>query len=108
MTFFRYIFSTLIAVIAVVFAVANMQSAPLYYSPFDNPVELPISVIALSAMALGFLFGGFFIWCVHGPLSRRADKKRGQVYGLIKENDKLKAEKAAQESSKPAPLMLSK
>ena len=98
MTFFRYIFSTLMALGAVVFAVANMQSADLFYSPLHAPLELPVSVIALSAAALGFFFGGLFIWCIHGPLSKKADKKRGQVYDLIKENKKLQEESEAHAS----------
>lgn len=98
MTFFRYIFSTLIAIVAVIFAVGNMQSAEVFYSPFDAALELPVSVIALGSAAIGFFFGGLFIWCLHGPLSTKADKKRAQVYGLIKENKKLQKEKEAHES----------
>ena len=98
MTFFRYIFSTLIAIAAVVFAVGNMQSVDMFYSPLQGPVRLPLSVIALSAGALGFFFGGLFVWCIHGPLSKKADKKRGQVYDLIKQNKKLKEEQEAHKS----------
>ncbi len=98
MTFFRYIFSTLLALAAVVFAVANMQSANVFYSPVHNPLDLPVAVIALGAAAIGFFFGGLFIWCIHGPLSTKADKKRGQVYNLIKENKKLQEEKQVTET----------
>lgn len=98
MTLIRYIFSTLIALGAVFFAVANMQSAELFYSPLHGPLELPVSVIALGAAAIGFFFGGFFIWCIHGPLSTKADKKRAQVYGLLKENKKLQEEKDVHEA----------
>ncbi len=105
--FFRWIISTLIALLAVVFAISNMQEANLFFSPIHAPVTLPLSVIVLSALGVGFLLGGAFIWCVHGPFSKKADKKRAQVYGLIKENKKLQEEKAAQETIS-TPLLSSK
>ena len=108
MKFFSWIFSTLIAVVAVVFAVSNMQEAEIFYSPFETALMLPVSVIALGSMALGFFFGGLFIWCLHGPLSTKADKKRAQVYGLIKENEKLKEEKTVYEAGHSKTLLISK
>jgi hypothetical protein len=74
-----------------------MQSVDFYFSPLHPPLSLPLSVVTLLAMGFGTLFGGFFIWCLHGPLSPKADKKRAQVYDLLKENKKIKDEQVMQQ-----------
>ncbi|MCB9964255.1 MAG: LapA family protein [Rhodospirillales bacterium] len=110
MRFFHWIFSTLVALAAVMFAVSNMQAVEVYYNPLQPALSLPLAAIVLGAMGTGFLAGGVFIWCLYGPFSKRADKKRAQVYDLLKEVKDLKHEHDTekQQAAISMPLLSSK
>lgn len=90
MSLFRWIFSTVLAIALVIFSVFNMQLVEVTYSPVHAVINVPLAVIVTCALGLGFLSGGIFMWCECGPFSRKADKKRGQVYDLQREVKDLK------------------
>lgn len=106
MSLFRWIFSTVLAIALVIFSVFNMQLVEVTYSPVHSALNVPLAVIVTCALGIGFLFGGIFMWCECGPFSRKADKKRGQVYDLQREVKDLKEQDVMLPPASPRVSML--
>lgn len=89
MAFIRTIFGFLLAIALVGFAVSNRQITELVYSPVHDPLEVPLYLITLLFMALGFLLGGFTVWLNGGRIRRRGRQQRKTIKELEKELEKI-------------------
>lgn len=89
MNFIRTIFGTILAIALVVFAVANRQQAELVYSPIHDPLQVPLYLITLIFMALGFSLGGFTVWMNAGKNRRLGRQQRKTIKELEKELKKI-------------------
>lgn len=74
----RWIVGTLFAFAAVLFAVGNLQSVSIVWSPLHAALEMPVSVFGLGMMGFGFVLGSVLVW-INGESvrrDRRAQRKR--------------------------------
>ena len=90
MSFLRAIFGFTIAIILTAFAVANRQDIILNYSPIHAPLELPLYLIALLFLVIGFIFGTVLMWLNSAPVHRLKRQQRKTIKALEKELSRLK------------------
>ncbi len=81
-----------LAVILIVFAVANRQVVQISLDPVasDAPwfaVSMPLFVALFVALMLGVLIGGITMWFTQGAYRREAREKKIQATKLARERD---------------------
>jgi uncharacterized integral membrane protein len=92
--FLKYILWTIslpLMVVAVVFAVANRGLAPVDLWPLDLTVEIPMYLIALLSLLVGFILGGIVSWISAGRTRGRARSALYRAEQLERENAHLKS-----------------
>lgn len=89
MTLIRTIFGFILAIALVAFAVANRQTATLVYSPVHDTLDVPLYLIALLFMALGFILGSVTVWINSGKTRRIKRQQRKTIKELEKELEKI-------------------
>lgn len=77
----RSLFSILFAAAAILFALGNLEMTRLTWSPVNEPMALPVFVIGLGGVLVGFVAGGFTVW-LNGATVR---KERRQQRKTIRE-----------------------
>lgn len=96
MRYFSWIITIPLAVIAVLFAVSNRDPLALNLWPLPYELTVPVFVVVLVALVVGFLAGGLVAWIGGGRYRRAARRERARA-------DALKAEtRAAQEAAADA------
>lgn len=89
MAFLRAIFGFIIAILLIGFAVANRQATTLVYSPVHEPLEIPLYLITLIFMAIGFILGGLAVWINSAPTRKVKRQQRKTIKELEKELETL-------------------
>ena len=100
-----------LAIVIVVFAVANRQSVTVSFDPFalTSPAyaaTLPLFVLIFVLVILGVLIGGAAVWIGQIRWRRTARKLDGEVRSLHQELDSIRrrfAPGTSQTSADPAP-----
>jgi uncharacterized integral membrane protein len=77
--------------VLVLFALSNTAPAHVALWPTDFELEMPLSLVILSAMALAFLLGGVFVWIAELGQRRRARRAEQTVRLLEAQVEDLKA-----------------
>ena len=97
--FYRLLFIP-VAVVFVVFAVANRQTLTLNLWPLPLEIDLPVYIALLGALAVGMAVGGSAQWISDGKRRRsaRADKRKASAL----ERQLTLAEAAREAEGKPA------
>lgn len=85
LTFIRWIFGIPLAVFITAFAVFNRQNVEVFWSPINEPVNIPLYFIGLGLMAFGFIIGGIIVWLNQGSLRSAKRKQNKQIKTLEKE-----------------------
>jgi uncharacterized integral membrane protein len=101
-----------LAIIFVIFAVANRHPVSVSFDPFggDAPsltATLPLFLLVLLLIAIGVLVGGVATWFKQGRWRRAARQREAELHALREERDMLKNELAARERlalPPPSPL----
>lgn len=77
MKILRWIFAVPLIIAAVLFALAHADLVAFYYSPFNDPLIVPLYMLALGLCAVGFVLGALATWLGMGSLrhDRRAQRK---------------------------------
>ena len=74
----RWIVGVPLLLLMVLFALSNSEPVPLGLFPLGHlPFEVPLSVVVLAAMGLGFFLGGLRLWFTalhHRRAARRAEE----------------------------------
>lgn len=91
MALIRTFIGFLIAVTLIAFAVTNRQSTTLIYSPFHEPLELPLYMVTLIFMAAGFFLGVMMLWINMGKSRKVKREQRQTIKQLEKELETQKA-----------------
>lgn len=79
-----------VALVAIVFGIANREMVTLSLSPLPFALDMPLFVALELMLLIGFIFGGVFSWARAGQ-SRRLARRRGrQVEELKREIERLK------------------
>lgn len=103
----------IISIILTAFALFNRQTVEVFYSPVHDPLSLPLYLIVLGFLALGFVIGGFVVWINAGHTRKLTRQQRRQITALGKELEGMKND-ASSNAKPPAdffsslPLRLSK
>jgi uncharacterized integral membrane protein len=91
MGFIRGIIGLAFAVLFAIFAVANRQNVDIVWHPVLPAVSLPLYIVALGLLAIGFILGGFMAWLKSVPVrvqktvQSRKIKKLEKQLGAAKE-----------------------
>lgn len=94
MGFIRGIIGLIFAVLFAIFAVANRQSVDIVWHRVLPAVSLPLYIVALGLLAIGFILGGFMAWLKSVPVrlqkshQSRKIKKLEKELGAVKETQK--------------------
>lgn len=94
-----------LALLAVVFAVANRHLVRLDLWPFPFSVDLPVYLAVLGALVLGLLAGAFLVWGSSLSARRRAGSQRRRADNLERQlaASRAEAEAAKAEAAPPPP-----
>jgi uncharacterized integral membrane protein len=94
--FITALFLVPVAVLIVMFAVANRQAVTVLFDPF-NPaqpayaIKLPLFVLLILAVILGVLVGGIAAWLSQAKWRRAARRLDGDIHALRREMEALNA-----------------
>ena len=80
-------------VLVAAFAAFNTKSVEVLYSPIHDPMMVPLYIIALGGVAIGFVAGAFMVWLNSSTLRKDRRKKKKEIKHLEKEVTKLKEDK---------------
>lgn len=107
MALIRNIIGGLIAIALIAFAVTNRQTTSLVYSPLHEPLELPLYLITLLFMGLGFTLGAVIVWINLGKTRKTQRQQSKSIKALEKEVEQLKdkTEKPAKPSNEFFPAL---
>lgn len=93
-----------VALVAVVFSIANRHSIEINLWPLERIETLPAFAVILAALICGFLLGAIVMWLSAAPLRDRARRARYQKDDLERELAYLRRQLAkAGDSSTQAP-----
>ena len=103
MAVLRWFVGFIITVSIAVFAVLNREEVSFFWNPLvsDEAIVIPVYMVALGSMALGFVFGGVIVWFNAANVRRERRKQKKEIKVLEKELDRLKEDKYLTEP--PAP-----
>jgi uncharacterized integral membrane protein len=95
-----------LTVAVIVFAVANRHFVPLDLWPFEIAMELPVFVLVLGSVFVGFVIGALAMWLSAGKQRRRARAVRSQLGKLEREARRQQEvqDRPAARSGVPAPV----
>ena len=85
MRFIRGILGLALALIFVLFAIANRQSVSVTWSPFHPATDLPLYAVALDLLAFGFLLGLWVAWLESIPARLEKTRQKRRIKTLEKE-----------------------
>lgn len=72
-------------VASVVFALYNPEPISVIFNPFLSPLEIPLYIPVLAAVAFGFVFGALMTWAAMGRLRRDRRQMATRIRTLEKE-----------------------
>lgn len=89
-----------VTIVAVAFAVANRGEVALGLWPLPGALTLPVYLIVLGTLALGFLLGWVVAWIAWAPRRRRARQTAERARQLARE---LAEERRRAAAERPVP-----
>lgn len=75
----------IIGIVVVVFAVSNRGPVPIDLWPLPITLSIPLFIVVLAAVAVGFAGGAIVTWFSAGRVRQRARLARRQVTGMEKD-----------------------
>ena len=98
--FVRYLVALPLVVALVLFTIAHREAVEIVWSPFHAPIAMPLYLVVLVFLAIGFILGAFILWLGMLPVFSERRKYRKKVEALEKDlnesNEKLIAELSRQ------------
>ena len=105
MKYISWILTIPVAIVAVVFAVANREPAAINLWPLGITLEVPLFILVLGSGLVGLILGGVITWLSAGRVRRRARRAEYRASDAEREvqdlHHKLERETASQ---RPATL----
>ena len=83
-----------ITLVILVFALSNREAVGLTIWPFDVAIDLPIYLLVLGSLLLGFLLGGFITWLTGRRVRRQARRLQQETRRQAAEIADLKKRQA--------------
>lgn len=90
MSLIRAVFGFALAVFLTAFAVLNRQRVEVVFSPVHDSQEVPLYLIALCMLGIGFFAGAAAVWLNGGSLRRVKRRQRRTIKALEREIESLK------------------
>jgi uncharacterized integral membrane protein len=87
-----------IFVVAILFAIGNVNSVPIGLWPLVGYIEAPLSFIALFFLVIGFLFGAVVAWFSGGKKRQRNRELAERNSELTRRVEELRREQASFEA----------
>jgi putative membrane protein len=88
----------LVALALIFFAIANRQTVSLGFWPLPSALELPLYLVVLGALVIGFFAGQFVTWIGGWRWRREARRSRERIAMLERE---LEAERVQRAEATP-------
>lgn len=93
-------------VVAAAFAVFNREVVTIDFWPFPYQLQLPLYLLLVASLALGFLIGSAVTWSLQGKWRHRARERARRIEALEREasalTDRLSSASSIGASSAPA------
>lgn len=74
-----------VAIVAVLFAVDNLGQVPVGFWPFSDVLVMPLYLLVLCTLVIGFLIGEFVAWLNGGRWRREARRRQRRIDALERE-----------------------
>lgn len=74
-----------VAIVVIAFAVANRGAVPVSVEPLPYVLEVPVWVLSVGALAVGFLAGAMVRWLLDIKWHRAARRNRRRAQALERE-----------------------
>jgi uncharacterized membrane protein YciS (DUF1049 family) len=100
MAYLTLIITIPLTLFALAFAASNSASVKFGLWPLDQTWELPLSILGLAMLGMGFLSGATFVWIIYQRLRFRHWQHGRKIARLEKELDTLNQK--AEADQKPA------
>lgn len=91
----RWCLSVVIMVGVILFTFANRERIPVQLHPFHEPYDVFSFVLALGALAIGFVFGGVMVWLNSAEIRADRRKQKKRIKELEKELGKAREKESA-------------
>ena len=98
MKFFWWLILALVALVLILFAVSNREAVSVALWPLPATIELPLYLVVLGMLIIGFLSGQFVTWIAGWRWRREARRSRERIAMLERE---LEAERAQRAGTAP-------
>lgn len=92
MVILKWIISLLLIIVAVLFSLAHPQEVSFTWSPFHDPANVPLYILALGMVGVGLFLGVIATWFSMGQLRKDRRRLRKTVKRLEKELEKANAD----------------
>ncbi|MGH6942548.1 lipopolysaccharide assembly protein LapA domain-containing protein [Hypericibacter sp.] len=74
-----FIITLPVTLVILIFALSNRGPIGLTLWPFDATIDLPIYLVVLGSLLLGFLLGGLVAWVAGGRVRKQARRLRQET-----------------------------
>jgi uncharacterized integral membrane protein len=91
MRFLSWFVTIALLLIALGFALANNEAVTLSLWPFDAALTMPLSVLALGLLFIGFLLGSLIMWIALLPTRFQACRLRRELAALEEKQQAMPA-----------------
>ena len=88
-----------VAVVLILFAVSNRETVAVGLWPLPDLVQLPLYLVLLGALFVGFIAGQLVAWIGGWRWRREARRSRERIAMLEREIETARAQRAASQSS---------
>jgi len=95
MKFFSWIVLAIVAVVLILFAVSNREAVSVGLWPLPALVELPLYLVLLATLLVGFIVGELAAWVRGWRWRREARRGRERIAALEREIDAQRAQRVA-------------
>jgi uncharacterized integral membrane protein len=93
MKLIRWLVTAPLALVLAVFAISNRETVSVTFWPTPFEIDMPLYLVVLAALLLGFLIGQFAGWINAGKHRRNAREKTKRVRDLESEVETLRGKK---------------
>ena len=100
---FLWVFTLPLTIVAVVFSIANRHVVSLKLWPFDIPLEMPLFLVLLASLVIGFLFGGSIALIGTARQRMRARRAERKLKLAEADNKRLRDRVERQTAQDPPP-----
>ena len=99
----RSILSIIVCAAVVSFAIGNRQESLLTWSPMHEPATIPVFLIGLCGLLIGFFIGGSMVW-LNGSVDRKI--RRDQMKTIRNLEAELDKDEKEKNNNMHAPLII--